>query len=374
MLLCAAGDTHGALDRLYRDVLAFEADLGARFDQVLHVGDLGVWPDATHIDKATRNHEGAGDFPAWYTDQRGVPRPTVFIKGNHEDFDWLAERRRQRELEVLPGLTYLPSGEVLDVEVDGARCRVGGIGGCHGPANYVRRASNLQGRAQRHFTHDEVEALASRGRVDILLLHDAPASVEFTWRRRDGSVRRRYASEAQGLADVVAATRPLVCLFGHHHTRLDATVAGVSCIGLNKAPFPGSLVALEVEPRARQFRVMGEWPPAPNSGRGDHSGCARHDERRLMALAQRVSALNERARELGLFTDDRELLTCPRCGLMEDVLIDGRLVTWRGVGGGQDTGLRFVEVEDGSCKYVCPQCRTVIRLEGEELVAGEASP
>jgi len=32
MLICAAGDIHGAMDRLYRDVLDFEASLGVRFD------------------------------------------------------------------------------------------------------------------------------------------------------------------------------------------------------------------------------------------------------------------------------------------------------------------------------------------------------
>ena len=45
MLICAAGDIHGAMDRLYHDVLEFEASLGVRFDYVLHVGDFGIWPD-----------------------------------------------------------------------------------------------------------------------------------------------------------------------------------------------------------------------------------------------------------------------------------------------------------------------------------------
>ena len=41
MLICAAGDIHGAMDRLYQDVFAFEASLGIRFDYILHVGDFG---------------------------------------------------------------------------------------------------------------------------------------------------------------------------------------------------------------------------------------------------------------------------------------------------------------------------------------------
>jgi hypothetical protein len=37
------------------------------------------------------------------------------------------------------------------------------------------------------------------------------------------------------LYDVVRGVRPQVCLFGHHHTRLDAEIDGVPCMGINKA-------------------------------------------------------------------------------------------------------------------------------------------
>jgi hypothetical protein len=54
MYVCAAGDIHGAMNKLYDEVLDFEASLGIRFDFVLHVGDFGIWPDPTKIDKGTR--------------------------------------------------------------------------------------------------------------------------------------------------------------------------------------------------------------------------------------------------------------------------------------------------------------------------------
>lgn len=351
MILCAAGDIHGAIARFYADVLAFEAELGLRFDHVLHVGDFGIWPDAERVDKATRNHDGAGDFPAWQTEQRAVPRPTVFIKGNHEDFRWLNQRREERRLEVLPGLTYLPNGEVLEIEAGGGFCRVGGIGGCHRPSSYARSARSP---ALRHFTRDEVEQLAAQRQLDILLLHDAPGGVEFTWRRKDGSVWRRVVSEAQGLADVVAATQPLVCLFGHHHTRLDVTVAGVPCLGLNKVGYPGNLVALEVAPPPlRSYRVLGEWPP-PGRREGEEGEVGISPK--LETLVRQLVELKAQARQLGLFTEDRDLLTCPRCGLMEDVLIGGRLVTWPGEGDGRDTGLRFTADHTDHLRFTCPRC------------------
>jgi hypothetical protein len=35
-----------------------------RFEWVLDVGDFGVWPDVTRIDKATKQPDGAGDLRA----------------------------------------------------------------------------------------------------------------------------------------------------------------------------------------------------------------------------------------------------------------------------------------------------------------------
>lgn len=54
MIRCVAGDTHGALEQLYDDVLAFEAALEVRIERILHVGDFGVWPDSERIDRASR--------------------------------------------------------------------------------------------------------------------------------------------------------------------------------------------------------------------------------------------------------------------------------------------------------------------------------
>lgn len=53
------------LDVMYRDLAAFEAALGRRFDYVPHVGDFGVWGEPQRVDAATRRHGGASDFPVW---------------------------------------------------------------------------------------------------------------------------------------------------------------------------------------------------------------------------------------------------------------------------------------------------------------------
>jgi len=253
MLICAAGDIHGAMDRLYQDVFEFEASLGVRFDYVLHVGDFGIWPDPNRIDKATRHHDGAGDFPAWIRESREAPRRTLFIKGNHEDFAWLDA---QHDPEVLPGLIYLRNGRTFDIrDQAGDSIRVGGVGGCYGPSDYRRRSDTLQGYAKRHYTADEVERLAGTGGVDIVLTHDAPAGVRFLRHRRGAG----YVSEAAGLDVLLARVQPRVCFFGHHHTPVDAEVSGVRCIGLNKIAMPGNLVAIDIERGNSEWSLLGKF-------------------------------------------------------------------------------------------------------------------
>lgn len=82
----------------------------------------------------------------------------------------------------------------------------------------------------------------------------------------------------------------------------------------------------------------------------------------LRELALRLQAVKEQARKLGLFTDDRELLECPQCGLKEDVTCQGILYTYRGDAIGDDTGLRFPE-PDAEGVSRCPGCGSEVRGE-----------
>jgi len=48
---------------------------------------------------------------------------------------------------------------------------------------------------------------------------------------------------------------------------------------------------------------------------------------RLVPLVRQIQAPQEQPRALGLFPNERELLACPNCGLVEDVLAGGTPVT-----------------------------------------------
>lgn len=92
----------------------------------------------------------------------------------------------------------------------------------------------------------------------------------------------------------------------------------------------------------------------------------------LRQLAMELNAAKKRAKELGLFAEDRELLACPGCGLLEDVDIDGFLLTYirpaewddptLNIPVPPDTRLRFEEL--GETTFRCPICSTVIEEAG----------
>ena len=82
----------------------------------------------------------------------------------------------------------------------------------------------------------------------------------------------------------------------------------------------------------------------------------------LYKIATRLQAIKKQAREFGMFTDDRELLECPACGLKEDVTGEGFLCTYRDYAMDADTGLRFPEPDDDGVS-TCPGCGGKVKGE-----------
>ena len=75
----------------------------------------------------------------------------------------------------------------------------------------------------------------------------------------------------------------------------------------------------------------------------------------LIAAIRQLEQVKRQARSLGIFTNDRELMECPSCGLLEDVTAEGLLVTYSGRSRSRkDCGLRFNQVDDTG--FQCPSC------------------
>lgn len=74
----------------------------------------------------------------------------------------------------------------------------------------------------------------------------------------------------------------------------------------------------------------------------------------VSAIARELSVVQKQAEKLGISSGLRDLIECKKCGLVEDVLFDGRLVTYYESGQVKDTGLRFKHKGGGI--YFCPKC------------------
>jgi len=80
----------------------------------------------------------------------------------------------------------------------------------------------------------------------------------------------------------------------------------------------------------------------------------------LLDLARQLAQVKQQARTLGIFTDDRELLECPSCGLLEDVTAEGLLVTYPNTSEEvNDSSLRFIPADESS--FICPSCGTKVK-------------
>ena len=210
MQIGALGDIHGAFDTVH--------DIMRRHPEVplwVQVGDV-----------ATNDGEYFNPIA-----------PLYWIKGNNEDFDVIAEAIAGRG--VAPMLHYLPNGGPHRV----GPWRVAALGGTFAPSWYntpsaalppskgrkVSAAAVKLGKSRddkrRHFVRDEVIACKSLTKIDVLLTHEAPRPFYPAGRRIDAG--------KTVLNDVLAAMRPRLHLFGHHHEFTDSIRQGVRSIGLD---------------------------------------------------------------------------------------------------------------------------------------------
>jgi Icc-related predicted phosphoesterase len=180
-----------------------------------------------------------GDTPFWLcvgdvADEQGryesLPAPLHFIKGNNEGFDVLASG------ELPPNLNYLPNATLRTV--DGVR--LAGLGGTFAPTWFDTPAVDLphstrSGSAgatsrddkRRHFVREEVDRCKAFSDIDVFLTHEAPRPYFV------GHGGRRNDAGKTAVTEVLAAMKPRLHVFGHHHRFTERDVQGVRSVGLD---------------------------------------------------------------------------------------------------------------------------------------------
>jgi predicted phosphodiesterase len=175
------GDLHGHFTLALSLLKRWELESNEKIDLILQVGDMGIWPFPYYrIDSASLKHaqrdsdelsfedyyEGRGDAEIFFNFNSpfSVDASMIFIRGNHEDFDFLNEKAKYSHTLPVPvdyysKFRYLPDGHVVSVN----GLRIGGIGGV---------LNNKNPKAQ--YKQKDVSKLAAEGQVDILLTHEPP--------------------------------------------------------------------------------------------------------------------------------------------------------------------------------------------------------
>ena len=158
------------------------------------------------------------------------PKPLYWIKGNNEDFDriaaWEAGEPPPRNLHFIRNGTAVTVGQL----------RVAALGGTYAPKWFDTAVSDLprarssaafekRDDKRRHFVRDEVLACKALSNIDLFMTHEAPRPFYPAGRRIDAG--------KTVLNDVLAALRPRLHLFGHHHEFTDTVRQGVRSIGLD---------------------------------------------------------------------------------------------------------------------------------------------
>jgi Icc-related predicted phosphoesterase len=197
MLFGAVGDLHGDFDALNRVMVRHP--------------EVAFW--VCPGDLASED----GRYPR-------PPAPLYWIKGNNEDFDFVAAQ--PAESGTLPNLHYIPNG--LAVNAHGLT--LAGLGGTLAPTWYERPASelrriSLRDDRRRHFVHEEVDSCKALRGVHVFLSHEAP---------RPFPLGRVKDAGKTPINEVLSAMQPRLHLFGHHHVYSVAERQRVPSIGLEK--------------------------------------------------------------------------------------------------------------------------------------------
>lgn len=187
-------------------------------------GDFAAVERAMGLEPAVSWWFSVGDVADVFGAYPSPPRPFCFIKGNNEDFDVLARLAAGERL--AEHLHFLPNGVAKELREGAALVRLAGLGGTFAPTWYDRSVADLSGARRRHFVRSEVETCAGLADVDVFLSHEAAKPY---WA---GEGRRRNDAGKAAINEVLAAIKPRLHLFGHHHRHSEAEREGVPSIGL----------------------------------------------------------------------------------------------------------------------------------------------
>ena len=269
------GDIHGRIALMYTLAILWQQQSGIELDGLLQVGDMGAFPDSSKLDKATKKHAekdtdelGFQQFcvvtpeSQFYLQHQQAPL-TYFIRGNHEDFDYLGKFTKPSAIDPFQKIWFIPDDRTITVGRDSRLIDIAAFGGIapgseqrargnSARAEY-RKAQKIGKSSPRFFSEHSIKNISPYLQdVDILMTHAGPICPELP----TGSIF---------IDELSKYIKPRVHLFGHHHKVIDCQnqLTGSLLIGLEHLEFNlhgklkyGSWGILSISPASLSFRFM----------------------------------------------------------------------------------------------------------------------
>ncbi|WP_044640920.1 metallophosphoesterase family protein [Risungbinella massiliensis] len=226
------GDIHGRVLHTLAMITTWQIHHQEALDLIIQVGDFGVYPEpdeSLYNNKFYMQDPSQFDFSHFIHAQGALlqnlhyikgrlSNPIHFIRGNHEDFDWLEKLSSHNNdnvisIDSLDIFRYVKDGTVLKI----GSTKVGFLGGIE---------TSHQGKDSIDIEkYMELLALPV-GEIDILITHDAPYGI--------GS---NYHGEVQGskkISALIKKIQPTYLIAGHyHHVNGPRMYGDTTYLGLN---------------------------------------------------------------------------------------------------------------------------------------------
>ncbi|MHA1830275.1 MAG: metallophosphoesterase family protein [Candidatus Helarchaeota archaeon] len=211
------GDLHGHLTLAFLILKRWQKENNENIDFILQVGDLGAFPDVQRIDKATKRflekdpdelgflnyYHKSPEADLIFNAKNNINVPFLyFIKGNHEDFEFLERISKNKDVPVpidhYKKIYFLKSGKIYKIKVKKHSFTIGVLGGIS--------SSSPDINAPKYYSKEEIEQLLqAKSPINILLTHDAPFN---------------FLSDQRGSKDIIELInylKPQFHFCGHYH-------------------------------------------------------------------------------------------------------------------------------------------------------------
>lgn len=268
MLIAFVGDIHGRVLHTLAVLTEWQVRTKKKLDLIIQVGDLGAYHEPNEEvrnEKYVRQDPAELDFSRFLVAEeklenriryirRNYLDRIYFIRGNHEDFDWLNSKSLQAEqgivsIDPFDLYYYVTDGTIMNEDP----LKIAFLGGIQTPTQQPKSIDPV--------AYDKLLQIPP-GEIDILITHDAPFGIA-----------TNYHGQTQGstlISDLIGIIQPKYVIAGHyHHMNGPRTFGNTTYLGLNvlvdlrndgelRRVQPGSLAVLDTEQNILEF-VTDDW-------------------------------------------------------------------------------------------------------------------